>query len=268
VYAPKRGTLNKLIVPGRNSVPIWTRNGERITYAAGTSGPDSVQWVRADGGGSSELLVHSEYNLVPGTWTPDGRELLYYRETAGTTTTLSTPISTPPWIWVHHVTTKRPPTPLKGPVVNAGGAELSPNGRWIAYHSVESGQLQVYVQAYPDAGRRYQVSAHGGISPIWRADGRELFYVRPDVLLPPLGSVKAHIMAVPVTTQPEFSFGAPKELFAGRYEMNSPARAYDVTADGQRFLFIQARERPPEVVAQMIVVQNWLEELRRLAPRN
>lgn len=131
-------------------------------------------------------------NLVPGTWTPDGRQLLYYRETAGTTTNRpSTSVSSAPWIWVHDAATKKPPTAIEGPLANAGGAELSPDGRWIAYHSVESGQLQVYVQAYPGPGRRHQVSANGGISPIWRADGRELFYVRPNVLLPPLGSVEA-----------------------------------------------------------------------------
>jgi serine/threonine-protein kinase len=269
VYAPQRGTLSKLAAPGRNGVPIWTRNGERITYAAGTSGPDKLQWVRADSGGSSELLIHSEFNLVPGTWTPDGRQLLYYRETAGPTTNRpSTSVSSAPWIWVQDAAMKKPPTPIEGPMANAGGAELSSDGRWLAYHSTESGQLQVYVQAYPGPGRRYQVSADGGISPIWRADGRELFYVQPNVQTPPLGPIEARMMAVPVATQSAFTFGVPKELFAGRYEMNSPARAYDATADGQRFLLIQARERPPELITQMTVVQNWFEELKRLVPGN
>ena len=75
-------------------------------------------------------------------------------------------------------------------------------------------------------------------------------------------------MAVPVTIQTAFTFGVRKELFAGRYEMNHPARAYDVTADGQRFLLIQARERPPELITHMTVVQNWFEELKRLVPGN
>jgi hypothetical protein len=163
---------------------------------------------------------------------------------------------------------KKPPTPIEGPMANAGGAELSSDGRWLAYHSTESGQLQVYVQAYPGPGRRHQVSANGGVSPIWRADGQELFYVQPDVQTTPLGSVEARLMAVPVATQPAFTFGVPKELFAGQYEMNSPARAYDVTADGQRFLLIQGRERPPELITQMTVVQNWFEELKRQVPGN
>ena len=256
-----------MTAPGRNGVPIWTRNGEQITYASGTSGPDSLQRVRADGGGSAELLVQSEVNLVPGTWTPDGRQLLYYRETAGTpTTTLAPKVSTPPWIWVYDAATKKPPIPLVGPIALAGGAELSADGCWVAYHSTESGELQVYVQAYPGPSPRYQVSANGGISPIWRADGHELFYVQPDVQRPPLGSVRARMMAVPVATQPTFTFGTAKELFAGRYEMNSPARSYDVTADGQRFLLIQADERPPAPITQIAVVQNWKEELKRLMP--
>jgi serine/threonine-protein kinase len=268
VYVPKRGTLSKLTAPGRNSVPIWTRNSERITYAAGTSGPDNLLSVRPDGGGSSELLIRSEFNLVPGTWTPDGQQLLYYRETGSTENRPSTSISNVPWIWVHDAATTKPPTPIEGPLANAGGAELSPDGRWIAYHSVESGQLQVYVQAFPGPAPRYQVSANGGISPIWRADGRELFYVQSDVQTPPLGSVGVRMMAVPVATQPAFTFGRSKELFAGRYEMNSPARAYDATADGQRFFLIQARERPSELITQMTVVQNWFEELKRLVPGN
>ena len=92
--------------------------------------------------------------------------------------------------------------------------------------------------------------------------------MEPNVQTPPLGSVEARMMAVPVATQPAFTFGLPKELFAGRYEMNSPARAYDVTADGRRFLLIQGRERPPELITQITVVQNWLEELTHLVPGN
>jgi serine/threonine-protein kinase len=267
VYSPKHRTFSKLTAPGRNGVPIWTRNVERITYAAGTGGPDNLQWIRADSGGSSEPLIRSEFNLVPGAWTPDGRQLLYYRETVGPTTNRpSTARSSAPWIWVQDAAMKKAPTPIQGPIANAGGAELAPDGRWIAYHSDESGELQVYVQAYPGPAPRYQVSANGGISPVWRADGRELFYVQPDVPTLPLGSVGVRMMAVPVATQPAFMFGMSKELFAGRYEMNSPARAYDASADGQRFLLIQARERPPELITQMTVVQNWFEELKRLAP--
>jgi Tol biopolymer transport system component len=166
---------------------------------------------------------------------------------------------------VHDVAVKSSPIPVAGTLANAGGVDVSPDGQWIAYHSDESGQLQVYVQAYPGPAPRYQVSRDGGISPVWRADGRELFYVRSDGRTP-MGSTDAHIMALPVRLQPTFNLGQPRELFAGRYDMNSPARAYDVTPDGQRFFFIQRQERPSNVITHMTVVQNWFQELTRLVP--
>jgi hypothetical protein len=160
---------------------------------------------------------------------------------------------------------KSPPTAIAGTLAasatRVGGVDVAPNGRWIAYHSAESGTLQVYVQAYPGPGLRVQVSVDGGMSPIWRADGRELFYQQ---LMP--SSADVQLMAVTVTTQPALTFGVPKRLFAGRYLVNVPARAYDVTGDGQHFFLLQERERPPDVITQMIVVQNWHEELKRLVP--
>jgi Tol biopolymer transport system component len=265
MYTPKRNTLNKLIVTGRNSVPIWSRDSERITYAEGVGGPDNLSWIRADGSGSPERLVQREDVLVPAAWMPSGRQLLYYRLSSETTSPPFAATSDAPWIWVHDAAAANSETALPGTLANAGGVDVSPDGRWIAYHSDESGRPQVYVQAYPGPAPRYQVSADGGISPIWRTDGRELFYVRTEAPFP-LGTVDAHVMAVPVSLDPTFRFGRPTELFAGPYVMNNPARAYDVSADGQRFLLIQSHERRPGVITDMIVVQNWFSELRRLAP--
>lgn len=105
-----------------------------------------------------------------GVWTPDGRQLLYYR--LSTETTISAQWATrseAPWMWAHDGTATNPPTPIAGTLANAGGLDVSPDGRWIAYHSDESGQLQVYVQSYPGPSHRYQVFANGGNSPVWRA---------------------------------------------------------------------------------------------------
>ena len=196
---------------------------------------------------------------MAGTWTPDAQELIYY----GTPTELG---SNMPLTWVQNIVGKGMPTPFTGPAANAGGVDVSPDGRWMAYQAGGPNQSQVYVQAYPGPGPRYQVSTDGGISPIWRADGRELFYARTGGLQTGFRGADVRMMAVSVTTQPTFTFGTPTPLFAGRYEMNAPARAYDVTADGQRFFLLQGRERPPTVITQMVVVQNWQEELKRLAP--
>jgi eukaryotic-like serine/threonine-protein kinase len=256
LYTLARGTMTKLPLPGRISIPIWTPDGTRIAFAASTSGLDALHWVRADGAGSPEPLLSGEQHLVAGTWTPGGEELIYY----AIPSELSPNVTS---TWVQNIVRKGMPTPVTGP---AGGVDVSPDGHWIAYQAGGLNQAQIYVQAYPGPGPRYQVSADGGISPIWRADGRELFYARTGGLQTNLRAVDVRIMAVPVATQPTFTFGTPTQLFVGRFEMNSPARAYDITADGQRFFLLQSRERPPAVITQLVVVQNWSEELKRLAP--
>jgi len=268
VYTRKHATLDKLSVPGRSTAPIWTPDSERITYAAGTGGPDNLSSVRADGSGSSELLVQRDEMLVPAKWAPDGRRLFFYRIPAGVTAISSwaTP-SDAPRIWVHDQTSQNSATEIAGTSANAGGLDVSPDGRWIAYFSDESGRPQVYVQAYPGPAPRYQLSSSGGVSPIWSADGRELFYIQTEAPLP-LEIVDVKMMAMPVSLQPSFTFGRPKVLFAGRYAMNNPARPFDVTSDGQHFLLIHSRERSPEVITQITVVQNWVEELKRLVPWN
>jgi hypothetical protein len=103
------------------------------------------------------------------------------------------------------------------------------------------------------------VSRDGGSSPAWARDGRELFYLAPN----PDGQVA--MMTVPVMTTPGFSIGAPRKLFEGRFVVSSFSRSYDVTADGRRFIMVQPREQAPLPVAQVVVVQDWVEELRRIA---
>jgi hypothetical protein len=255
VFAPGRRTLSKLSVPGRVGVPVWTPDGERITYAAGTNGPDALHWVRADSVGAPAPLIQSDLNLVPAAWTPDGRQLLYYQVPAGSNATRTT--------WIYDVTAKAAPTALVRSAANvaAGALDISRDGRWIAYQSNETGEAQVYVQAYPSGVPRLQISTDGGVSPVWRGDGKELFYVKPNGRA---GGVR--MMAVAIDVQSGLSAGAPKTLFSGQYEMNLPARSYDVTADGHRFLLIRADERAPGRITQLNIVQNWTEELKRLAP--
>jgi hypothetical protein len=262
LYSLARGTLTRLSPPGRLNVPIWSHDGNWIAYASGAGGmgADSLYRVRADGAGLPEpLIAASGHNLVPAAWTPGG-ELLYYRVPSG-------PASGPPDPLVsHNFAAAGGPALIPTPSPRSGGADVSPDGRWLAYHSAVSGVPQVFVQAHPGPGPRYQVSSDGGMSPIWRADGRELFYVRRMIVTPGQELVDVRMMAVRVTTRPALTIGKPVALFEGRYQTNDPARGYDVTADGQRFLLIQGRDRPADVIAQMFVVQNWDQELKRLAP--
>ena len=129
----------------------------------------------------------------------------------------------------------------------------------------ETGQIEIYVRPYPNLNNgKWQVSTDGGIEPHWRGDGRELFYRG-------LGD-QVTMLAVPVQTKPEFQAGTPVELFRGNYFISTPPFSYDVTEDGQRFLFIKTVEEmgedelPESRETNLMVVDNWFAELKRLAP--
>jgi hypothetical protein len=134
-------------------------------------------------------------------------------------------------------------------------AQISPDGKWLAYQSDESGRYEVYVRSFPDVenGGRWQVSTDGGIFLLWSPNGRELFYRSPDA-----------IMAVSVETKPTFKRGTPQSLFPNRY-----IGQFDISSDGKRFLMLKpaADEKfKAEASQKIVVVVNWLEELKRLAP--
>ena len=134
--------------------------------------------------------------------------------------------------------------------------QFSPDGRWIAYASTESERREIYVQPYPGPGGKWQISTDGGTEPQWNRNGRELFYRSGDKM-----------MAVDISTQSGFVAGKPKQLFEGHYAMNLLARAdYDVSPDGQRFLMLKPTEQEQAAPAQINVVLNWTEELKRLVP--
>ena len=140
-----------------------------------------------------------------------------------------------------------------------GAPQLSPDGRWMAYASEESGRREIYVQAYPGPGGRWQISNDGGNEPLWSASGRELFYRSGD-----------RMMGVDITTEGEFLAGKPRQLFEGSYVRAAAGyvRAnYDVSPDGQRFLMLKSVEQKPAPLTQIHVVLNWSEELKRRLAR-
>ena len=137
---------------------------------------------------------------------------------------------------------------LQGPFIEAGG-QFSPDGKWIAYHSTESGRSEVYIRAFPSSAGKWQISNRGGFIPRWRADGKELFYVSADLKMMAV-TIRASAAGVEADT--------PRELFAYLVPgLNSP---YDVAADGQRFLLTERSEAqggPP-----LTVVLNWQAALK------
>ena len=142
-----------------------------------------------------------------------------------------------------------------------GAPRFSPDGRWLAYVSNESGRYEVYAQPYPGPGGKWQISTEGGTEPVWNRNGRELFYRNGDKM-----------MAVDISTQPSFAAGKPRMLFEGPYlpRTNFSTLAtmpnYDVSPDGQRFLMVKGSEQEAAAPTQINVVLNWFEELKQKVP--
>ncbi|MEE9264628.1 MAG: protein kinase [Vicinamibacteria bacterium] len=240
-----RGTLTRLTFdPTSDQTPTWTPDGTKLLYRSDRPVFD-LFWKPADGSAEEEPLFTSDNDKYPMTVSPDGKVLIF----------LATPSETRDDIWLLPLEGEKTPQALIRSQFNERNAVLSPNGRWLAYQSDESGRFEVYVQAYPGLGGKWQISTDGGSGPLWARSGRELFYRNGD-----------QMMAVPITTQSGFSAGEPRLLFEGRFEHFERHPGYDVSLDGQRFLMIRT---PPESAPRRLnVILNWFEELERLAPTN
>ena len=233
--------FNRLTFQGPSANPVWTPDGKRITFRSNQEGARALNlfWMPADGSGAAERLTASEYDQGPDSWSPDGKSLVF---------ALLHPTNS--WdLWVLPLDAGRKPYPLLQTRFNEQGGRLSPDGHWIAYMSNESGQSEVYVRPFPGPGGVWQVSTDGGSNPIWARSG-ELFYLG--------GGGK--MMAVDVETTPTFKAGTPKMLFEGTL-----AGGFDVTPDGNRFLMIKPSDQE-QAPAQIHVVLNWNEELKRRVP--
>jgi Tol biopolymer transport system component len=245
LYDLARETLTRLTFDrNQNETPLWTRDGSRVVFYAPENGPLNLYWQLADGTGQPERLLASQVNHVPMSWSPDGSLLAFTQATFGRD------------IWVLSLADRKARPFLQTPSIE-GGAQFSPDGRWMAYVSDESGRAEIYVQPYPGPGGKWQISADGGTEPMWNPNGRELFY----------RSGNHKMMAVDVTLQPSFSAGAPRLLFERQYVFTPLPQTfpyYDVSRDGQRFLMV--KESAAGASEQIHVVVNWIEDLRRRLP--
>jgi serine/threonine-protein kinase len=243
IYDLLQGTGTALTEPSNAAFDVWTADGQRVTFS-----DTNLFWRRADGSGPAEPLTTGQYPQVPVAWSPDG-QILAFTETSPTTG---------PDIWTWSNAREPRSRAWLATRFAEGQPDWSPDGRWLAYASNESGRTEVYVQPYPGPGPRLVVSRNGGSSPAWAHGGRELFYLAPDA------DEQVAMMAVPVTTTPTFSAGMPHKLFDGRFQMSS-VRSYDVAEDG-RFVMIQPGPRVPSPATQIIIVEHWLEELKQRVP--
>jgi eukaryotic-like serine/threonine-protein kinase len=243
IYDLARDTLTRFTFKGGGGEPAWTPDGKRIAFASiGGGGAINLYWQMADGSGGLQRLTTSAHFQVPLSWSPNG-QLLAFQELAGV----------PADIRVLRLSDRKVQTFLQSSTA-AGAPQFSPDGRWMAYVSDESGRFEIYVQPYPGPGGKYQISTDGGNEPVWNRNGRELFYRNGDKM-----------MAVEITTEPSFSAGNPKMLFQGGYvRTNASFPEYDVSPDGQRFLMLKPTELAQAAPTQIDVVLNWAEELKRL----
>ena len=236
-----RGTLSRLTFEGSyNGGTAWTPDGKRITFGSDRAGPRNLFWQLADGSGSPERLMTADHTQVASSWSQDGQVLLF--ETTGPGTGFD--------VWAYQANDRKT-WPLLQSRFNEIGPRFSPDGHWFAYASDESGKYEVYVQPYPGPGGKWQISTEGGTEPVWARDG-ELFYRNGEKM-----------MVVQTVVKPSFSAGTPKVLFEGRYASYQTLPDYDVTPDGQRFLFLKTGD---EGRAEISVVVNWPEELRQKVP--
>ena len=248
VYDIIRGILRRLTSEGQNFWPSWTPDGKRIAFPSiqpPGKGGFGMFWKLADGSGPAERLTESQYTQQPLSWTPNGKSLIFHQSFHPKTG----------WdIFVLPMEEDRKPFPLLDSPSNEKWPALSPDGRWLAYVSDESGRMEVYVTTFPDPGGRKQISNQGGVEPAWARSGRELFYRNGDKM-----------MAVDIVTEPEFRPTKPRLLFEGNYRDVPYGRMYDITPDGKRFVMVQEIEQD-SAATQINVVLNWFEELKRLVP--
>jgi serine/threonine-protein kinase len=237
-----RVTLN----PGQDMFPVWSPDGQRIFFSSSRGGGSPNLFVQAaDGTGDAERLTTSTTNQLTQAIDPAGTRLLF-RETG------ANPID------INMLTLDGKPERtalLQGEYVE-DNATVSPDGRWVAYESTESGRQEVYVRSFPDVSRfRIQISPNGGTKPVWSPNGRELFYL----------DGQQNMMLVPVRSGNVFERDSPQQLFSAGAYFATQVRNFDIARDGQRFLMIkelrEAAEAQPEVTIN--VVLNWFEELKQ-----
>jgi serine/threonine protein kinase/Tol biopolymer transport system component len=231
----------------QNLSPIWSPDANRVVFSARSQGSLELhQRVSTGTGGDELLLADPAADLYPMSWSPDSRFILYVKA----------PLGSPPVgvgaggggtdLWVLPMNGDRKAFPFLQTQFAENSGQFSPDGRWLAYVSNESGRNEVYVVSFPQPSGKWQVSSAGGTLPRWRRDGKEIFFLAPD----------NRLMAAEVTTVSRFEIGTVQALFDVRPSRAAGTYLYDVSADGQRFL-VASRPRDA-TLPPVTLVTNWM----------
>jgi eukaryotic-like serine/threonine-protein kinase len=230
---PSRFTLS----PDVDDDPVWSPDGKTIAFSSVRDGIPGIYQQHPGGAGAAELLFTNHASVHPTSWSPDGRFLLFEQ---------TDPISASD-VWVLPLQGNTAPYSYVATPFSESDAHFSPDGKWIAYTSDESGRQEVYVQSFPDLGDKVQISTRGGVSPRWAPDGHELYFL----------SIERQLMAVPIRLTNPLQAGSPTHLF--HTSIGLGANRYVPSPDGKRFLFsVGIAESSP---AEIVVVLSWADHL-------
>ena len=252
-YDVARGTMSRLTTnPAQDRSPLWSRDGQRILFTSNRGTYPEVFTKAADGTGTEERLFARAKDAVDvraNGWSVDGRRLIF----------TEVPVSINCAIG-HAVVDRLSEQTM---IVENGFcndyAAVSPDGRWIAYDSAVSGRIEIYVERYPEMGGRQQISTNGGRMPLWSANGRELYFSHLDA---------RQMLAVPIQPGPPLTAGAAQKIFEGEFLLPQTGfRPYDIGPDGRFVIIRNGGDGARDASApNLIVVQHWAEELKRLVP--
>jgi serine/threonine protein kinase len=258
VYEWERDTLTRLTFAGKgNANPVWTPDGQRIAYSSQEkTGRYNLWWIRADGGGNAQRLAESKSGQSAGSWRPDGKVLAFSQDNSGTNYDILT-------LSIEGDEKSGWKPGESKPFVNSPSAEVqpafSPDGRWLAYESSESGSYEVFVRPFPGPGGKWQISTGGGVLPRWSRNGKELFYRTTD----------SKIMEVTYTAAGDsFHADKPQLWSPGQFtELGLFAYNFDLHPDGKRFVVLKTPGAgQTAAVNKVTLIFNFFDELRSKFP--
>jgi serine/threonine-protein kinase len=250
-YDFARAVMSRMTNDGLSHAPIWSPDGKRIAFRTWKGGKMTMAWMPADRSGPEESLVNYTAWQSAVSFSPDGKYLAFDQ----------IDYATGSGFWILPLAGDRQPRPFAVSKFPTGAGKFSPDGKWVVYCSMESGRPEIYVQPWPGPGAKIQISAEGGTDPMWRRDGKEIFYRNA-----------SKMMAVPVSTGASFQAGRPQLLWEGEYMHGLSSScgfkgvtttSYDISPDGQRFLMIKDNDQNM-YATRIVVVVNWVEELKRI----
>ena len=230
----KRLTFNTAFIAG----PLWSPDASRLVYFSNQGHGNDLYVKNSDGSQEEKLILHDDLDKFANDWSRNGKYLLYTRGSE---------------LWTVTFPELKSSLFLKAPSI-LGNGQFSPDAKWVAYASNETGKWEIYVTSFPDARGKWQVSTGGGEQPRWRGDGREIFYLSSD----------SKMMAAPVTTGGNFDSGRPVSLFQATPRQPISSRdqfVYDASKDGQHFLILTQRKQAD--AQPMTIILNWTAKLNK-----